>query len=81
MGIDIKKHKRIKDTYSLTSSVSDESLHPDSKWVNETEAKRILINKLFWKFIDSAIEIDMTFPNGLKHIQFNMEYWRDIQLN
>ncbi len=61
MGLEIKRND--KNQYQLKSTVSDESYHPDKKWISEDEAKRILINKQFWDFIEAAIEIDMTFPN------------------
>lgn len=60
MGIIVKKNK--KGEYNLKCSMSDESLHPDSKWITENDAKRILIHRKFLKFIDESIEIDMCFP-------------------
>ena len=41
MGIQIKKNKN--GEYRLKSTISDESLHPDKKFVSEYEAKSILI--------------------------------------
>lgn len=61
MGLDIKINK--KGEYQITSTVSDERLHTE-KWVSEDEAKRIMIYRKFWEFIESTIKIDMTFPNG-----------------
>lgn len=62
MGLQVKKNKQ--NEYSLTSSVSNESHHPDKKWISEAEAKKLLINSAFWKFVEKVIEIDMEFPNG-----------------
>jgi len=62
MGIEIKRNK--KGEYSLKSSISDESYHPEKKWITEDAAKKLLIERAFYKFIEQAIEIDMTFPNG-----------------
>ncbi|MFM2393081.1 MAG: hypothetical protein RLZZ546_1063 [Bacteroidota bacterium] len=61
MGLEIKRNK--KGEYSLTSTVSDESYHPEKKWITEDEAKKLLIERAFYKFVEDAIQIDMTFPN------------------
>lgn len=72
MGLSIKKNN--KGQYNLTSTVSGESYHPDKKWIDEDEAKRILIYSHFHKFIEKAIEIEMTFPN---QYQVNGRYFHD----
>lgn len=61
MGLDIKR--KANGRFVLKSTVSDSNLHDESD-IDLDEAKRILINKALWKFIDSVIEIDMEFPNG-----------------
>lgn len=61
MGLEIKRNSENK--YSLTSTISDESYHPENEWVTEDEAKIILINEAYFKFVEKVIEIDMTFPN------------------
>lgn len=75
MGLDIKRNK--KGEYSLTSTISDESYHPDKKWVTADEAKKMLIERAFYKFVEQAIEIDMTFPNGY-HVNDKREFNDDI---
>jgi len=72
MGLIIKKNKKGK--YILKSSISNESLHPDEKTISEIEAKKILINRAYLKFLDEIIEIDMTFPNGY---YVNDKYYMD----
>ena len=62
MGLNIKQNK--KDLYNMESSITDSSIHPDQKWVTENEAKKLLINRKFWKFMEDIIEIDMEFPMG-----------------
>lgn len=62
MGLEIKKNKE--GLYSLTSTISDESYHPESKWITLDDAKKLLIEKSFYKFVEEAIKIDMNFPNG-----------------
>jgi len=61
MGLDIERND--KGLYRMKSTVSDESYHPDKEWIDENEMKRILIHNELHKFIEKAIEIDMTFPN------------------
>ena len=63
MGIIIKGNTSTK-LYSLKSSVSDESLHPDVKQVTEDEVKTILIQDKFERFMMDVIKIGMDFPNG-----------------
>jgi hypothetical protein len=62
MGYDIKQLKNGK--FKIKSTISDESYHPDKNSITLDEAKVILINEKFWKFIEDVIEIDMEFPNG-----------------
>ncbi len=62
MGLEIKRNS--KGEYSLKSSISNESYHPDKKWISIDEAKVLLIHKAFYRFVEEAINIDMTFPNG-----------------
>lgn len=72
MGLIIDKND--KGQYKLTSTVSNESLHPDDEWIDEDEAKRILIYRQLHTFIEKSIEIEMTFPNGYR---VNDSYQRD----
>jgi len=60
MAYVIKKNKQ--GLYNIKSSISDECYHPDKKWLTEDEAKRILIQIAFGKFLDKVIEIDFDFP-------------------
>ena len=62
MGLEIKRTD--KNLYSLKSTISDESYHPEKEWVTEDEAKATLIESAFCDFIDKAIKIDMEFPRG-----------------
>jgi hypothetical protein len=60
MGLIVKRSKKHK--YQLSSSISDESHHPTQQWITQDEAKKLLIERAFWKFVEQAIEIDMEFP-------------------
>lgn len=60
MGLIVKRSK--KNKYQLSSSISDESYHPDKQWISQDEAKELLIERAFWDFVSKAIEIDMEFP-------------------
>jgi hypothetical protein len=62
MGLEIKKNK--KGEYSFTSTISDESWHPDKEWVSEDEAKKLLMEDAFHSLIKKVIEIDMNFPHN-----------------
>jgi len=62
MGLNIKQNEQ--GLYYMESSITDSSIHPDQKLVTEDEAKKILINRKFWKFLEDIIEIDMEFPMG-----------------
>ena len=61
MGLKIDKNK--KGLYKLTSTVSDERLH-DKLWITEKEAKKQLILKKWFKFIEDSVEVYMDFPEG-----------------
>lgn len=73
--------------YQLISSISDESYHPEKEWISEDEAKKILIEYAFWKFIEKTIEIDSCFPkdyyiNGIKDYKSSpksdfLRWWLD----
>lgn len=73
MGLDIKRNKD--GLYKLRSSVSDELLHNDG-WITENEVKKILIERAFWTFVRTTIEIDMEFPNGY-HVNNKMQRIKD----
>ncbi len=62
MGLEIKRNDI--GEYSLTSTISNESYHPEKEWITLDEAKKLLIEKAFYKFVEQAIEIDMSFPNN-----------------
>lgn len=61
MGLEIKRSK--KGLYQLKSTGSDEILH-EAKWISEDEAKKILIERITWKFFENIIKIDLEFPGG-----------------
>lgn len=69
MGLEIKRNDSGK--FSLKSTISDESYHPNKDFISEEEAKIILINEAYFKFVEKVIEIDMTFPN---HYMVNGKY-------
>ena len=52
MGLEIKQNS--KGLFKLTSTVSDESHHPDKKWISLDEAKEILIYTELRKFIENG---------------------------
>lgn len=59
MGLEIKR----KDgKYQMKSTISDERLH-DEKWISEDEAKKVLIERAYCKFLEEAVKIDMEFPS------------------
>jgi len=60
MGYQIKRNK--KGEYKIISSTSDEPLCDG--WISENEAKKILIENEYWKFVRESIQISMEFPNG-----------------
>lgn len=62
MGLNIKRNDE--GLYKLTSTISDESYHPNKEWIDENEVKKLLIHKVLHQFIEKAIEIDMSFPVG-----------------
>ena len=61
MGLIVKRNKSGK--YKLISSVSDEIIH-ENKWLTETEAKYVLIQRLTKKYMEDIIEVYMDFPIG-----------------
>lgn len=61
MGLTVKKNKQ--GLFQLISTISDQRLHTE-KWISEHDAKKILINRAFWRFFDEMMEIDMEFPGG-----------------
>lgn len=61
MGLIVTKNDN--NEYHIVSSVSDECIH-DNEWISIDEAKKILIEREFFRFMDSAIQINMDFPNG-----------------
>jgi hypothetical protein len=84
MGLEIKRNAKGK--YQLKSTISDEKLHKD--WITEDEAKKILIEREYWRFIEETIKIYLDFPNGCmvngkyeaKNFQGNkfiIEHWND----
>ncbi len=74
MGLRVNKNG--KNEYQLISTYNDSSWHPDKEWITEDEAKKLLINEAFIKFIERTIEIDMTFPwsLGMKRILPKEDY-------
>lgn len=61
MGIEIKRNRA--GLYRMQSTISDQ-LITDNEWVDTQEAKNTLIERLFYDFIDKAIEVDIDFPKG-----------------
>lgn len=72
MGLEVKRNEA--GLFNLMSTVSDESHHPDKKWVTVDEAKKILIEKAIWDFLEKVIEIDACFPSAY-HVngKYNMK--------
>jgi hypothetical protein len=64
MGVEIKRNE--KGLYQLKSGISDESYHPEKKWISEEESKKILITNEIWSFIEKVIEIDNGFPSNYR---------------
>lgn len=62
MGLEIKQNK--KGDFSLNSSISNESYHPDDKYISLNDAKKILIENAYYKFLHEAVRIHMEFPQG-----------------
>ena len=60
MGLDIKEKN---GKFKMVSTVSGERLH-DEKWVDLDIAKRILIERHAWKFMENAIKSYMGFPKN-----------------
>lgn len=59
MGLDIKRNR--KGLYKAKASIAGQA---DGDWVNEDEFKKILIERVYFKFIEETIKIDMEFPSG-----------------
>ena len=85
MGLEVKSNR--KKEYQLICTISDELYHPEKKWISEDEAKKILIERAFWTFIEKTIEIDSCFPkdyyiNGIKDYKASpksdfLRWWLD----
>ena len=60
MGLEIKRNK--KGLYKAKSTISGESL--SDGWMTEDEFKKILIERVYFKFVEDVIKIDMEFPSG-----------------
>lgn len=60
MGLYFKKNKS--SNYKIYSSFTDKPIHKN--WINETEVKKILIERAASRFIDNVFEIYIDFPNG-----------------
>lgn len=66
MGINIKsKQKKGVTLYRLQSTISDELLTKE-EWVDIDTAKKALITRKVWKFVDEVEEIEMMFPHGYR---------------
>lgn len=64
MGLSITtKEENGEVLYQLMSTVTDTLIH-EKEWLSLEEAKKALINKKLWRFIDDIQETDMCFPNG-----------------
>ena len=80
MGLKINRNEEYQ--YQLISTISDEKYH-DEEWVSEDEAKRILITRKIWDFIEDIVEIDIAFPdtyriNGeIKELGKFTQWWLD----
>ena len=61
MGLEIKRNK--KGLYLMVSTVSNGRIHEEPS-ITEDEAKKVLIKRLYFDFMQKAIEVGMTFPNG-----------------
>jgi hypothetical protein len=61
MGLSIKRNKGKK--FQMVSTVSDERVHT-KEWLSENEAKKELITRAFWKFLEQSLSIDMDFPDS-----------------
>jgi hypothetical protein len=61
MGLEVKRHKG-NGRYQLISTVSDERIH-EKPWLTEDEAKKVLIERAFWRFIDDVNKIELDFPD------------------
>ena len=61
MGLEVKRNRN--KEYQLISGISGEKLH-DKDWVTEDEAKSVLIERMFAKFMEDVVKIDMQFPDN-----------------
>lgn len=61
MGLTVSRNKE--NQYQLISSFDNKRIH-DAKWISEQEAKKLLIDRAFWRFFKEAMEIDCEFPGG-----------------
>jgi len=61
MGLSVKINN--KGQYKLISSFDDKAIHKKS-WISEKEAKKILIDRAFWRFFKEVLDIDTNFPAG-----------------
>lgn len=58
MGLSLKKKN---NHYQIWCSISSQKIH-DKEWLTEDEAKAVIIERKFHKFMDEIIETDMEFP-------------------
>ena len=61
MGIQVKRNS--KEQFNLVDSINNEQLH-EKRWISIQEAKKILIERLYFNFLKDAISVDLEFPNG-----------------
>jgi hypothetical protein len=54
-----RNQKKWKGLYQL-KSISDESYHPEKKWISEEE-KKILITNEIWSFIEKLLKLIIVF--------------------
>ncbi len=62
MGIEITKNKAGK--YRLVSTITDTNISDNKEWLSEKEAKKALLDRAFWDFVNSVIAIQEDFPIG-----------------
>lgn len=61
MGLSIEKS--VDGYYRLKDEVCGEYIH-NNEWVTEDEAKVIFMQRLFFRYLEDIIKIEMDFPNG-----------------
>jgi hypothetical protein len=49
----------------IKSGISDESYHPEKKWISEEESKKFITNEI-WSLLKKVIEIDNCFPSNYR---------------